>query len=229
MNILALDTSTKNFSLAVLEEGRIIATRDIVLDKVLSDSIIPTIESILKKAKMSFAALNGFAIGLGPGSFTSLRVGLSTIKGFCLATQKPVVGISSLDLIARNIKAVQDQDICVISDAKRHMVYAAIFCQVNGSLKRQGPYHLLEIKNLLPRIKKNTVFIGDGIGLYREEIEKYFIKKNIKVTFEQERLWLPKAEQLALLALDRFARKKADDIDKLVPLYLYRDDCQVTR
>jgi tRNA threonylcarbamoyladenosine biosynthesis protein TsaB len=227
MNILAMDTSTKHFSLAVLKNEKICATQELMLDKILSDSIIPAIDGVLKKAKMPFKTLDGFAIGLGPGSFTSLRVGLSTIKGFCLASGRPVVGVSSLDLIAQNVSAAPGQDICVMTDAKRNMVYAAIFRHEKKDLKRIGSYLLLEVKDLLTRIQKDTVFVGDGIALYREMIEKHFTKPNIRITFEQESRWLPKAEHLAFLALNRFKKKKRDNINKLVPLYLYPEDCQV--
>jgi tRNA threonylcarbamoyladenosine biosynthesis protein TsaB len=229
MNILAIDTSTKYFSLAVLKGGKICAKQDVVLDKVLSDSIIPAIDGILKKAKVSFQAIDGFAVGLGPGSFTSLRVGLSTIKGFCLATPKKVVGISSLDLIAQNIKMTVEKDICVITDAKRNMVYSAIFRLEKKGIKRLGSYHLMEVKDLLPYIKKDTIFVGDGIALYRDIIEKYFVSTKNSIIFAQESFWLPKAEKLAMLSLNYFKRKKTHDINKLVPLYLYPEDCQVTR
>ncbi len=229
MNILALDTSTKNFSLAVIKKDRLAATCDIVLDKVLSDSIVPTIDRVLKKAGVAFEALDGFAVGLGPGSFTSLRVGLSTVKGFCLESEKKAIGISSLDLIAHNIKDASKQDICVIVDAKRSLVYAGIFRKSKNSLKQQGPYHLLAIEDLLPLLKKDTIFVGDAIGLYRHEIERYFLKTNIEAIFALEKYWLPKAEALALLALERLKANRTDDIDRLVPLYLYKDDCQVTR
>ncbi len=229
MNILAIETSTKHFSLAVLKNDKLCVKQDVMLDKVLSDSIIPAIDGTLKKAKLSFSEVDGFAVGLGPGSFTSLRVGMSTIKGFCLASGKKVVGVSSLDLIACNVLPASQRDICVIVDAKRAMVYAAIFRLGKSGLTRIGKYRLLEIKDLLPQIKKNTTFVGDGIALYREAIEAYFAKTKIHITFEQESLWLPKAEHLAFLALDRFKKKKDDNINKLLPLYLYPEDCQVRR
>jgi len=229
VNILALDTSTKNFSLAVFKNNTLAAKENIVLDKVLSDSIIPAIDAVLKKAKMPLAGVDGFAVGLGPGSFTSLRVGLSTVKGFCLALQRPVVGISSLDLIAMNVTPTGKEDICVMTDAKRHMVYAAIFSQTTNGLKRKAKYLLCEVKDLLPLIHKETIFVGDAIALYRDEIKQYSKKMKIMVRFEQETAWFPQAEHLAVFALEQFKKKKTDDINKLVPLYLYAQDCQVTR
>src|SRR3989338_9976041 len=105
MNILALDTSTKQFSLAVSVKGKIVAQRNIVLKKVLSSSIIPTIDQMLKRLKMTFKDIDGFVVALGPGSFTSLRVGLSTVKAFALATAKPVLGIPSLDALAQGVQS----------------------------------------------------------------------------------------------------------------------------
>lgn len=229
MNILALDTSTKNFSLAVFKNNEPAASHNVVLDKILSDSIIPAIDSILRKARVSCAALDGYVVGLGPGSFTSLRVGLSTIKGFCLATQKPVVGLSSLDAIAMNVNAAPAQDICVITDAKRQMVYAAFYTKSSKGLRRKSRYLLTGIKDLFPLIKKETIFVGDGLGSYQVLIEHHFAHGLPKVSFENENHWLPQAEQLAVLALARFDQGKYDDSRTIVPLYLYPQDCQVKK
>lgn len=229
MNILALDTSTKNFSLAVLKGGEPAASHDIVLDKVLSDSIIPSIDTILKKAKLPFAQLDGFVVGLGPGSFTSLRVGLSTIKGFSFATQKPLIGVASLDAIAMNVNAASSQDVCVITDAKRSMVYAAFYTKTGPGLKRKSKYLLLEPKDLFSYITRETIVVGDGVALYRPLFEHHFARGPVKVLFENENRWLPKAEHLALLARVRFEQKKFDDSRKILPLYLYPQDCQVKR
>ncbi len=229
MNILALDTSTKNFSLAVFKNNEPAASHNVVLDKILSDSIIPSIDLILKKANIPLSKLDGFAVGLGPGSFTSLRVGLSTIKGFCLATQKPVVGISSLDAIAMNVNATAAQDICVIADAKRQMVYAAFYKRSAKGLRRRSRYFLAGIKDLFPLIKKETIFIGDGLASYQPLVEHHFARGLPKVFFANENHWLPQAEQLAVLSLTRFEQKKYDDSRTIVPLYLYPQDCQVRR
>ena len=91
--ILNLDTSSKKFILAVSNGEKVLASSQTKPGKVLSDSIIPLVDKILKKAGVKLKGLNAFAIGLGPGSFTSLRVGVSTVKALSLATGKPVIGI----------------------------------------------------------------------------------------------------------------------------------------
>jgi len=124
MKLLNIDTSTKNLSLAVFDGKKIVRHRNIILNKVLSNKIVPSIERILSDSKIELDQLDGFAVGLGPGSFTSLRIGLSTVKALAFATQKPVVGIPSLDIIAQGCSS--GGTICVVVDAKRSFSRAKI-------------------------------------------------------------------------------------------------------
>lgn len=224
MNILALDTSSKHFSLAVAKDGKTLCFRSILLKKVLSDSIMPAIHGILKKAGLTLTKLDGFAVGLGPGSFTSLRVGLSTVKGLAFALEKPVVGVPSLDVLALNVK--EDGQICVVCDAKRNMAYACLYQKKGDTLKRKSKYLLTEIENVLKQIKGEATFVGDGVPLFREAIEK---AAGTKTHFAGEKQMYPQAKHLATLALERFKAKKHDNSETLVPLYLYPEDCQVSR
>ena len=221
MRILSLDTSTKNFSLVVSQNKEIVAERNIIMDKILSTSIIPEIENILKRARTPLSKLDGFVVGLGPGSFTSLRVGLSTVKALAFATNKPVVGISSLDAVAINVHKSETKNICVISDAKRNLVYAAVYQRQGEHLKRQSKYLLTPLDGVLKEIKGTTIFTGDAVGLFREQIVKH------KGMCEQEKYWPPRASYLLRLAWPRIQKRDFDDIHRLVPLYLYPKDCQV--
>ncbi len=224
MNILALDTSSKHFSLAVAKNGKALYSRSIFLKKVLSDSIMPAIEGILKKAGLTLAKLDGFAVGLGPGSFTSLRVGLSTVKGLAYALKKPIVGIPSLDVLALNL--ADDGQICVVCDAKRNMAYACLYQKKGDALKRKSKYLLTDIENVLKQIKGEATFVGDGVPLFREAIEKAV---GTKARFAGEKQMYPQAKHLATLALKRFESKEYDAGESLVPLYLYPEDCQVSK
>ncbi len=234
MNILALDTSTKNFSLAVAKNGKVIRYRNMLLDKVLESSMIPAIEKILKDSKLKFKDLDGYAVGLGPGSFTSLRVGLSTVKAFSLATGKPIVGISSLDVMAANVIDEKADQICTIMDARRQQIYACLFEKKDGTLQRKTDYLLTNIDSLLDRVQGKTLFVGDGVPLWRDVIKgKYAVaaKKGAKcqAVFAPEKNAHPQARNLSHLAYGRFEKKVYDDVETLVPLYLYTQDCQVDK
>jgi len=223
MNLLAIDTSTKYLSLAVTKNGTVVKFRNVKLMRPLSSSIMPCIKKVLNAAGVTLKKLDGFAIGLGPGSFTGLRVGLSTIKGLAFATNKPVVGISSLDVLAMNIKEDHAQ-ICTLCDAKRNLVYACLYEKKGSLLKKKSDYVLENIDALLKKIKGEVIFIGDGVKLFRNDIQKV---TRISPIFIDGKLPFPRARCLALLALEKFQKGQKDDIAQLVPLYLYPEYCQV--
>ena len=225
MNILAIDTSTRNLSLAVAQNGAVLKYRNRKLQRPLSSSIIPSIKEILNASGIDLKDIDGYAVGLGPGSFTSLRVGLSTIKGLAFSSNKPVVGISSLDVLAMNIPQ-NKATICVLCDAKRSLVYSCIFEKEGESLIKKSDYILVNIGDVLKKIKGEIVFIGDGIALYKDEIRK---AKNITPTFIEGKNIFPQARKLVSLAEQHFQKKKFDDINKLVPLYLYPEHCQIRK
>ena len=190
MNLLAIDTSTKNLSLAVTKKGKVVKFRNEKLTRPLSSSIMPSIRKILDSAGITLSKLDGFAVGLGPGSFTGLRVGLSTIKGLAFATNKPVVGISSLDVLAMNIKEDHAQ-ICTLCDAKRNLVYACLYEKKGSILKRKSDYVLESIDAILKKIKGEVIFIGDGVQLFRNDIQKV---KSISPIFIDGKLPFPRAK-----------------------------------
>ncbi|MDP8264106.1 MAG: tRNA (adenosine(37)-N6)-threonylcarbamoyltransferase complex dimerization subunit type 1 TsaB [Candidatus Aceula lacicola] len=229
MNILNIDSSAKVFSIAVSKDEEILSSKNLKLEKALSKSIVPVIDSVFKKAKLSLENIDGFAVGLGPGSFTSLRVGLSTIKAFGMVTQKPVVGISSLDVIAQGAKALGSDQICVLCDAKRNMVFASIYKVRNNQAKRTSVYFLSEIKDILRKVKGDCLLVGDGVGLFEKEIKLYFKSKKNKPTFVDEKYNNVQARDLAALSFNRFKNKKTDNVNTLKPMYLYPQDCQVRR
>ncbi|VAX35608.1 tRNA threonylcarbamoyladenosine biosynthesis protein TsaB [hydrothermal vent metagenome] len=225
MNILSIDTSTKNFSLAVGIDGKVIRYRNVILGRLLSSSIIPTMNNILKKVDMNVQDIDGFAVGLGPGSFTGLRVGLATIKGLAFATNKPVIGVSSLDVLAMGVK--RDGNICVVCDARRDLVYAALYTKKGMQLQREGDYVLSDIQSILKKVKVETILIGDGIKVFEKDIRQ--AKQNQFIILAEEKLWKPQAKHLLLLTEERFKKRTFDNVDTLVPLYLYPEDCQVRK
>ncbi|MDO8675813.1 MAG: tRNA (adenosine(37)-N6)-threonylcarbamoyltransferase complex dimerization subunit type 1 TsaB [Candidatus Omnitrophota bacterium] len=211
--------------------------RNMTVDKVLEHSIIPAVDRLLASAGVPFKKLGAFAVGLGPGSFTSLRVGLATVKAFAMATGKPVVGVPSLDTLARGAAGLPCDEICVLSDARRGMVYAAIYGSTRlttggSTLKRTSDYMLCDIKTVLDKVHGKTLFTGDGAGLYRNDIIRAYKECGstvCKPAFAPQKLWSPQAKRLAQIAFERLAAKDYDDMERLVPLYLYPADCQVDR
>lgn len=222
MKILGFDSSSNNLSIAILDNGKI-AEENIYSEKRLSSLIVPSIAKILKRRKLSLSSLDAFAVGLGPGSFTGLRVGLSTIKGLALACAKPVIGIPTLDILAANI-SIKNLQICPIIDAKRNNVYSCFYKNNKGFLKKINSYTLIDINNLLKRIREDTVFLGDGLNVFKRLIKD---KLGSRAIFAEEKYWFPNAKSLVILAQKRFKLRKFGNPDKLIPLYLYPKECQI--
>jgi tRNA threonylcarbamoyladenosine biosynthesis protein TsaB len=226
MYFVSFETSTKIFSLAVNKDEKVLRYRNLKTACVLEDSILPALDKMLDSAGIKFSQLDGFAIALGPGSFTSLRVGISTVKAFAMATGRPVVGIPTLDIIAHGVSlplavrvregGVACDEICVINDARRGKVYA---CFYDPKGPRKSDYLLTSLEDVLEKARGKTLFVGDAVGLYRNSISKFLLA--------DEKWWYPQSKVMAALAYERFREKHYDDAASLLPLYLYPQDCQV--
>jgi tRNA threonylcarbamoyladenosine biosynthesis protein TsaB len=222
MNILALDTSLRDASLAVAKDGKLVRSREHSFNKDLSAKLSGHIKSILKSASLTLKKVDALVVGLGPGSFTGLRVGLSTAKAISYALNIPVVGLASLDSIAYGLP--DDGQICVIRDAKRQLFYACRYEKKGKQLKRTSAYMLVSMEDLLRTVEGKTVFAGDGIALAKEALLKHD-----GASLAPQKYWSPSAKHLLALAQERIAKKDFDDARTLVPIYLYAQDCQVTR
>lgn len=227
MNLLAIDTSTKYFSLAVARDDKITARFHKPIGPKLSRLILPIIDRQLKKAGIPLHKIDCFAVGLGPGSFTGLRVGIAAIKGLAFSGRQPVAGIISLDVLALTQAKHDGALICPIVDAKRKLIYSALY-RCGESLKRISRYLLVSAEDLLKAIgKKDRVyFVGDAISLYRNEIAG---KLGSAAVFAEESFWYPGPGELVSLAREKIRNKELDNPDQIVPLYLYPKECQVAR
>ena len=201
-----------------------------VLDRKHSSQLALLIEKVLKKAKISLKKIDALAVSKGPGSFTGLRIGITTIKGLAFVLQKPVVAIPSLDILAQNAQGLKNRttkdilQICPIIDAKQNKVYACLYQAKNAKIVRKSDYLLLPFEKLLRRLKGEILFLGDAILLYGEKLSK---SKRIKPIFAKERFWYPEASRALSLARERFLKGQLEDVEHLAPLYLYPKECQI--
>ncbi|MEW5758531.1 MAG: tRNA (adenosine(37)-N6)-threonylcarbamoyltransferase complex dimerization subunit type 1 TsaB [Candidatus Omnitrophota bacterium] len=228
MNILCIDTSTEYLSIGILFRGQVLSTVDIHAKLRTSDIIIPTIHKLLKKYKLKLVDFDAFSVGLGPGSFTGLRIATATIKALSFCMNKKIIGICSLDLIAYNVR--EDGNICVIIDAKRNLLYSGFYKKKNGLITRQWFIKLLSVDSVLNICRDKifcapTYFLGNGLGIYRDKIRNS-LKNSIIL---DEAFWYPRAKNLCLAAKQMYRDKKFISIDKLKPLYIYPKHCQVRK
>lgn len=226
MNILAIESSSKVLSVAVSSKGKLKSKLQ-TQEQFKSEQIIGLIKEAIDKAGLALSGLDYIAVGLGPGSFTGLRVGLATAKAISLGLRKKIIGIGSLDIIASQLKDSYDEDICTVLDARRGNLYAAVFKRPkkDGSLlltKKMG-YSLINFKQLLGKLKGKIVFVGDGIPLMETMLRQ---KKSILPLFASRNFWYPKAGILALMAQELLNKGEVKP-KPILPFYLYPKECQV--
>lgn len=225
MMILSVDTSSAEFSVALLEEGMLIDEFESDSPNQHSSSLIPAIDRLLSKNCCDIEKIDAFCVGLGPGSFTGLRVGITTMRALALALKKPIAGVTSIDSLAYNLLGYEG-NICAIIDAKQKKVYARVYNCKGKKITPCGKYLLLKPDELMLMIKKPTMFIGDAIALYRGDIIK---AAKIPVNFAPEAAWYPKAAIVAKLGWQRIKSGKKDNVFSLLPLYIYPKECQARK
>jgi tRNA threonylcarbamoyladenosine biosynthesis protein TsaB len=201
MRILAYDTSSPVLSIALFEGNKIIGGFESALFSRHSSTLAPSIDMTLRSCRRKIGDIDVLAVGLGPGSFTGLRVGLVTAKTLAYSLNKKIVSFSSLEIIARGVSAKEGENIAVLLDAKRQKVYAALFKRVGTDVKVIEKPALVEAEAWLGGIKKPFILSRDAA---------------------------PKASDMLRPAMDLIARKQFTDPFKLEPLYLYPKDCNVT-
>lgn len=224
MKLLALETSTMMGSIALISDGQLIAEYQIGIKATYSDTLFPLVNHILQEVNVSIQEIDGYALALGPGSFTALRIGLSVIKGLALATGKPIVGISTLDGLAQNVR-FSDVLLCPVLDARKGEVYTAFYKKEGGHvLKKLTPDRVVDPKRLLDEIQEEVIFLGDGMDVYKDLI---LSRLKEKVLFAPLHLRYPKASAIAQLALKKFEDNELLDIDYASPIYVRQPEAEI--
>lgn len=224
MKILAIDTSSPMASIAILNGEELLLEISQLLDRSHSANIIPIIQQSLKQVGMTLQEFDGYAVGIGPGSFTGIRVGIATIKGLAYATRKPVVGVSSLCALAYNGSNTCDS-VAVLVDAKKNLVYFAWYRpRQRGGLFEVIPPSLVSLKEALAKITRTTLFLGDIIQQYKSQIKR--AKKKL-ARFAETTDHFPRAVWVGRLALEKFRQGKSQNLESLTPQYLYSRYCSI--
>lgn len=170
MKVLALETSAKSVSAAVLDGDMVCASCFSCTGLTHSRTLMPMVESMLKNAGLTLEEMDTVAVAAGPGSFTGLRIGVSAAKGLAWAADKPCVGVSTLEAMAQNLAHMDALLICAM-DARRNQVYNAIFEAKNGTLTRLTDDRAIAVSELADELAGQTrrmLVLGDGAVLCRD-------------------------------------------------------------
>lgn len=217
MLVLSVDASSKCATCALVNDEGVLCEYTLNNKREHSVLIMPMIEQLLKDENLTIDDVDGFVVSKGPGSFTGLRIGMSTIKGLSFGSGKPYVSVSTLDGLALSLSSFTGI-ICPIMDALRDTVYTTFFKFTNGKLEKLMDYTSLsleELKDSLNEKNEPVIFTGDGVFKHKE-----FLQENINnVSFAPNHVNLVRASAIGEIGLELLKEGLADSDDS-APLYI---------
>lgn len=219
MRILAVDTTTECSSVAVVENGELLGELRLRLSSGATHSqrLMPAVDFLLQGLDSPLSSIDGYAVTTGPGSFTGLRIGISTVQGLALGHPRPCLGVSALDVLALRARGTAGA-LAAVMDAWRGEVYAALY---DGLARlREGPF-AEPPEVFVRRAPKRSAYLGAGALRYRDEL----LAHDGEAVFPQRSLFL--AGTLGRLAEPRLAAGEGHGPEALRPLYLREVDAAV--
>jgi tRNA threonylcarbamoyladenosine biosynthesis protein TsaB len=215
----------------VVQEKSLLAEITTVKKQTHSKHLMEMINRVMGLSGLALSELDGFAVTRGPGTFTGLRIGISSVKGLSTASGKPVVGVSSLDALAVQasffpylICPLIDARICPLIDARKGEVYSSRYRFRNGHLKKEADEHVSPPEKAVFDLNETCLFIGDGALIYQKMIlnkmgEYAFFAPSFQNTI--------RASTVAYLSMNRFKNDDTDDVGMFVPHYIRRSDAEL--
>jgi tRNA threonylcarbamoyladenosine biosynthesis protein TsaB len=233
MLILAVETSTPTGSIALVEvlaEGagsprlKIIGETTLNRAETHSSRLMPTIDRLLQETSLSIRGVQALAVGLGPGSFTGLRIAISTVKGLAFALRVPVMGAPTLDVLAQNLPFASIQ-VCPVLDARKKEVYAALFQgKGEGQLTKVSEDWVLSPEDLCSRITEKTILVGNGGEVYGDVFRD---RLGSRVLFAPPELSFPRATNVVRLGLPALRKGETLDLFGFTPIYVRRSEAEI--
>ena len=222
MNLLAVDTSTRSCSAAVIVDGRLAVELCTVSGRTHTVALMAMIREALMRAETSPGTLDGFAVTVGPGSFTGLRIGISTVKGLAFACGKPCIGISSLEALAAACpSSAHAGTICSLMDARKGQLYAGVFGRTATGLALIGEERAVSPEEACDIHEAPGLFVGDGALMHADLIRSRHGKEAHIASAE---LSYPKASTVGRIAVARWMEHPTAPLQ---PRYLRRSDVEL--
>ena len=223
MRILGIDTSSPKGSIAITLNDAIISEKAISGHASYSKNLFLLVDSILQFANLNISQIDAFAVSIGPGSFTGLRVGLSSVLGFSLAQKKPIVPIETLLAMAHTI-LYTEHVICPVIDARKGELYTSFFqFDENRQIIRLGEDRAIKPELLANEINKPTLFFGSGVDTYAKVLSR---KLGSLAVFDNGSSNTT-AASVAKLAYEKIKKGEETDSARLKPKYIRRSEAEV--
>lgn len=216
MKVLAIDTSTYVMGVAVVDGDVVLGEIVTNLKKNHSLRLMPAIEQLMKEVGMTPDELERIVVGHGPGSYTGVRIGVTTAKSLAFALNIPIVGVSTLEMLAQNGRFF-DGWICPFIDARRGQVYTGLYKASGTKILAQQPDQLVLMEEWLEKLKitnQRVLFLSNDLPLHKETIERILGKKAVFPVLSMQN---PRSSELALLGIEK---EPEQSVHTFVPQYL---------
>jgi tRNA threonylcarbamoyladenosine biosynthesis protein TsaB len=223
--LLAVETATPETSAALLRDGQLLAEERGAAGRPTAETLLPTVEQLLGRCAADLDAVEAFAVSIGPGSFTSLRIGLATIKGLAFGTGRPAVAVPTLRALARTAPAGAGPAVALL-DARRGELYAAAFDAEGlapAALLPEGVYSVASLCERLPAVCRLT---GEGVAVCGEALRAALGPGVVCVPTQ---VGIARAAHVGALGAQLLAEGAGVDAARLVPHYLRRAQAEVVR
>ena len=226
MLILAVDTSTKTASIALLEKDEILAEVFINLGVNHSVVLLPALHELCRMSRIVPGQIDLFACIIGPGSFTGLRIGASTVKGLAMAAGKPIVGVSTLEALAFN-SIGSGMLVCPMMDAKKNQVYTALYrTGRDEKMEKIGNEMVTDVRDFLQRINEDIIVVGDGAIQYSGIINAILPGKAYHASPCHQYV---RAAAVGILGKSKYAEGNVLDSVTFTPKYFRLSEAEVKR
>lgn len=223
MKVLGIDTSGYANALGVIDGEQVLADFTFAARTDSLEKIVSNIDFVLKEANLLLEDVQGFGVGLGPGSWTGIRVGVTVGKILAYSTDKPVSGVPTLEALAYNARNTAALICPIISAGTKDTVYAAFYRIKNDTVTRVSEYYVGDLRGLSEMVKEPIVFIGSEAQVYSKLIAQALSSPSIGIEAIED---VPRGSAVALLAATRLKHGEGDDVLSLEPLYLKESTAQ---
>jgi tRNA threonylcarbamoyladenosine biosynthesis protein TsaB len=226
MKVFGIDTAVGTGSVAIVEDDVLIAEVLLTSRQTHARRIMKAVDTVLAMTGSPLSDLDGFAVSVGPGSFTGLRIGISTVKGLAFSVGKPITAVTTLDALAFQFPYVRTL-ICPMLNARKKAVYVALYrAGQDGAVARVSDYKVISPLDWLSCITEPCLFVGDGMAEYGSLIKQ---KMGILAHFAPPFLNTIRASVIASIGMERLKNEETDDAETLVPFYIRPSDAEIKR
>ena len=225
MLTLAVDTSGLTASCAVVEDGKVIAEISTKHGKTHSQKILPMIKTTLSMLDKDMKEVDLFAVSIGPGSFTGLRIGVVTIKGLAYSLKRPACGIPTLDALAYSMPDFKGI-ISPMLDARNNQVFTAFYRKIDGHLEKLDADSGITIKEWINKAgtyNEDIIILGDAVDIHLSELKEVL---GDRIVCPQQAMTYPRASATALLAEEAYYNNRVTSAYELEPFYLRKSQAE---